>query len=150
MGQEKKMGSVAKASKLNLAMSSRSISQPLSRACIQSSRMSTGIRKEWKGDQLSTFVGQEWKNCLGNNSFPGTIVLFSLTYQLEYGIYQVPAREVDERNNGSLFTMEEGGRRAGRARREKFSRLNFPARERDVLDAVLMSDRVHRASNAGC
>lgn len=66
---------------------------------------------------------------------------------LEYGIYQVPAREVDERNNGSLFTMEEGGRRA---RREKFSRLNFPARERDVLDAVLMSDRVHRASNAGC
>lgn len=86
--------------------------------------MSTRIRKEWKGDQLSTFVGQEWKNCLGNNSFPGTIVLFSLTYQLEYGIYQIPgrdARELDERNNGSLFTMEEGGAESRDAERKVFA-----------------------------
>lgn len=41
-------------------------------------------------------------------------------------------------------------RRGGGERGEKSFRGLIPARERDVLDAVLMSDRVHRASNAGC
>lgn len=111
-------------------MSSKSISQPLSRARIQSSRTSTRIRKEWKGDQLSTFVGQEWKNCLGNNSFPGTIVLFSLAYQLEYGIYQVSdamhARWMKETTVSSSRWGRRGAERT-EMRREKFSRLNSRA-----------------------
>lgn len=48
------------------------------------------------------------------------------------------------------FPLHDGG--GGRGEQgcgEKSFRGLIPARER-VLDAVLMSDRVHRASNAGC
>lgn len=47
------------------------------------------------------------------------------------------------------FPLHDGGGGDGE-RGEKSFRGLIPARERDVLDAVLMSDRVHRASNAGC